>query len=40
MQKVKVNGHEAHPLYQWLTQQQPQLMMSMVKWNFEVAVIK
>jgi glutathione peroxidase len=35
MGKVKVNGSEAHPLYQWLTAQAPGLLGSKaIKWNF------
>jgi glutathione peroxidase len=35
MAKVKVNGSEAHPLYQWLTAQAPGILGSKaVKWNF------
>ena len=35
MDKVKVNGSEAHPLYQWLTAQAPGILGSKaVKWNF------
>jgi glutathione peroxidase len=35
MAKVKVNGGEAHPLWQWLTAQAPGLLGSQaVKWNF------
>ena len=35
MSKVKVNGSEAHPLYQWLTAQAPGLLGSKaIKWNF------
>ncbi|MFY7859656.1 MAG: glutathione peroxidase [Limnohabitans sp.] len=35
MGKVKVNGSEAHPLYQWLTAQAPGILGSKaVKWNF------
>ena len=35
MGKVKVNGSEAHPLYQWLTVQAPGILGSKaVKWNF------
>jgi glutathione peroxidase len=34
-QKVKVNGKEAHPLFQWLKEQAPGLLGSeSVKWNF------
>ena len=35
MSKVKVNGAEAHPLWQWLKQQKPGLMGTQgIKWNF------
>ena len=35
MGKVKVNGSQAHPLYQWLTAQAPGLLGSKaIKWNF------
>ena len=35
MGKVKVNGSEAHPLYQWLTAQAPGILGSKgIKWNF------
>ena len=35
MGKVKVNGAEAHPLWQWLTKEAPGLLGSKsVKWNF------
>ena len=35
MAKVKVNGGEAHPLWQWLKKQAPGLLGSEgVKWNF------
>jgi glutathione peroxidase len=35
MAKVKVNGAEAHPLWQWLTAQAPGLLGTQaVKWNF------
>jgi len=35
MAKVRVNGQEAHPLWQWLTMQAPGLLGSKsVKWNF------
>jgi glutathione peroxidase len=35
MAKVKVNGSDAHPLWQWLTAQAPGLLGSQaVKWNF------
>ena len=35
MEKVAVNGPEAHPLYRWLTAQAPGLLGSKaIKWNF------
>jgi glutathione peroxidase len=35
MQKIDVNGGDAHPLFQWLTQQAPGLLgIKAVKWNF------
>jgi glutathione peroxidase len=35
MEKVNVNGEEAHPLYQWLTAEAPGLLGSKaIKWNF------
>lgn len=35
MSKVKVNGAQAHPLWQWLTAEAPGLLGSKaVKWNF------
>ena len=35
MSKVKVNGDEAHPLYQWLKHEAPGLLGSEgIKWNF------
>ena len=35
MAKVKVNGGDAHPLWQWLTAQAPGLLGTQaVKWNF------
>jgi glutathione peroxidase len=35
MQKVHVNGTEAHPLYQWLCAEAPGLLGSKaIKWNF------
>ncbi len=35
MEKVNVNGADAHPLYQWLTAEAPGLLGSKaVKWNF------
>jgi glutathione peroxidase len=35
MEKVAVNGSEAHPLYRWLTAEAPGLLGSKaIKWNF------
>ena len=35
MGKIKVNGADAHPLYQWLTAEAPGILGSKaVKWNF------
>ena len=35
MAKIKVNGAEAHPLYQWLASTAPGLLGSKsIKWNF------
>ncbi len=35
MEKVNVNGADAHPLYQWLTAEAPGLLGSKaIKWNF------
>jgi glutathione peroxidase len=35
MSKIKVNGPEAHPLYQWLTAEAPGLLgTKAIKWNF------
>ncbi|HEX7890918.1 MAG TPA: glutathione peroxidase [Ramlibacter sp.] len=35
MQKIDVNGTEAHPLYRWLTAEAPGLLGSKrIKWNF------
>ena len=32
--KIKVNGADAHPLYQWLRQAKGGLMGGRIKWNF------
>jgi glutathione peroxidase len=32
--KVEVNGEDAHPLFQWLREEQGGLMGSKIKWNF------
>lgn len=35
MEKINVNGNQAHPLYQWLTQEAPGILGSKaIKWNF------
>jgi glutathione peroxidase len=35
MQKIEVNGGDAHPLYRWLTAEAPGLLGSKaIKWNF------
>ncbi|MSQ66020.1 MAG: glutathione peroxidase [Limnohabitans sp.] len=35
MEKIDVNGKDAHPLFQWLKQQAPGLLGSeAIKWNF------
>jgi glutathione peroxidase len=35
MQKIDVNGADAHPLYRWLTSEAPGLLGSKaIKWNF------
>ena len=35
MEKIDVNGSQAHPLFQWLKQQAPGLLGSEgIKWNF------
>jgi glutathione peroxidase len=35
MSKIKVNGAEAHPLYQWLSKEAPGLLgTTAIKWNF------
>ena len=35
MEKIDVNGSEAHPLYQWLSAEAPGLLGSKaIKWNF------
>jgi len=35
MAKIDVNGSDAHPLYQWLTQEAPGLLgTKAIKWNF------
>lgn len=39
MEKIDVNGDDAHPLYQWLKKQKSSLMMETIKWNFEKFLI-
>ncbi|MDO5651016.1 MAG: glutathione peroxidase [Moraxella sp.] len=34
MDKINVNGDDAHPLYQWLKSEQSGLLLSAIKWNF------
>lgn len=35
MEKINVNGAQAHPLFQWLTQEAPGILGSKaIKWNF------
>jgi len=35
MEKIKVNGAEAHPLWQWLKGEKPGILgIEMIKWNF------
>ncbi len=35
MEKIDVNGNQAHPLFQWLKQKAPGLLGSeSIKWNF------
>ena len=35
MEKINVNGNQAHALYQWLTQEAPGILGSKaIKWNF------
>jgi glutathione peroxidase len=35
VEKVDVNGSDAHPLWQWLTSEAPGLLgLEAVKWNF------
>ena len=35
MQKIEVNGEQAHPLYKWLSSEAPGLLGSKsIKWNF------
>ncbi|KAK0664018.1 putative glutathione peroxidase [Cercophora samala] len=40
MQKIEVNGDNAHPLYEWLKEQQAGLLgLKRIKWNFEKFLI-
>ncbi|NML42387.1 glutathione peroxidase [Ramlibacter sp. G-1-2-2] len=35
MEKIEVNGPEAHPLYKWLTHEKPGMLgTEFIKWNF------
>lgn len=34
MEKIKVNGKDAHPLYVWLKEQAPGKLGGTIKWNF------
>lgn len=34
MDKIAVNGHEAHPLFKWLKDQQGGVLTDGIKWNF------
>ena len=35
MEKIKVNGDDAHPLYRWLTAEAPGILgIEAIKWNF------
>jgi glutathione peroxidase len=38
MEKIDVNGPNAHPLYEWMKNEKKQLMMTRIKWNFEVSI--
>ncbi len=33
-EKIKVNGNDAHPLFQYLKEQQKGVLTSKIKWNF------
>lgn len=35
MKKVQVNGANAHPLFEYMKKQRPQMMIESIKWNFE-----
>ena len=40
MSKIKVNGAQAHPLYQWLTKEAPGILGSKaIKWNFTKVLV-
>lgn len=39
MDKIEVNGDNAHPLYQWLKTQKGGLMTNDIKWNFSKFLI-
>jgi glutathione peroxidase len=32
--KVKVNGKDRHPMYEWLSKEQPDARLKKIKWNF------
>jgi glutathione peroxidase len=32
--KVKVNGKDRHPIYEWLSKEQPDARLKKIKWNF------
>jgi glutathione peroxidase len=34
MEKINVNGDDAHPLYKWLREQKSGVMGNKIKWNF------
>jgi len=39
MQKIDVNGDNAHPVYEYIKSKKSSLMMSRIKWNFEKFLI-
>lgn len=40
MQKIEVNGDNAHPLFEWLKEQKSGLLgLKRIKWNFEKFLI-
>ena len=39
LDKIQVNGKDAHPLYQYLKKQKSSVGMEMIKWNFEKFLI-